>query len=149
MACCNLGSFIQPSSSAVSGRHVDYLQGPHAATTQETPYHSRGPWRGATARLISAASMDGVRVNRIRYRAWRRGFREADLILGPFADSHAPSMTSSELDRFEALLDQPDHDIYAWFLGSLPVPPAFDDDLMARLRAFRPGEATSPRAGQT
>ena len=82
--------------------------------------------------------MDGTRINRIRFRAWRRGFREADLILGPFADTHAPSMSPDELDRFEALLEQPDHDIYGWILGSLPVPTAFDDDLMARLRAFRP-----------
>ena len=88
--------------------------------------------------------MDGTRVNRIRFRAWRRGFREADLILGPFADSHAPSMSSDELDRFEALLEQADHDIYGWILGSLPVPAAFDDDLMARLRAFRPWTAAGP-----
>jgi antitoxin CptB len=87
--------------------------------------------------------MDGVRVKRIRFRAWRRGFREADLILGPFADIHAPSMISDELDRFEALLEQSDQDIYAWILGSLPVPAAFDDDLMARLRAFRPGDAAN------
>ncbi|HLZ84808.1 MAG TPA: succinate dehydrogenase assembly factor 2 [Caulobacteraceae bacterium] len=82
--------------------------------------------------------MDGTRINRIRFRAWRRGFREADLILGPFADRHAPSMSPDELDRFEALLEQADHDIYGWILGSLPCPAAFDDDLMARLRAFRP-----------
>jgi antitoxin CptB len=82
--------------------------------------------------------MDGMRVNRVRFRAWRRGFREADLILGPFADSYASSMSAEELDRFEALLEQSDHDIYGWILGSLAVPPAFDDDLMARLRAFRP-----------
>ena len=90
--------------------------------------------------------MDGTRINRIRFRAWRRGFREADLILGPFADRHAPSMSTDELDRFEALLEQPDHDIYGWILGSLPVPAAFDDDLMARLRAFDPSEAISPPA---
>jgi antitoxin CptB len=88
--------------------------------------------------------MDGTRVNRVRFRAWRRGFREADLILGPFADRHAPSMSVEELDRFEALLEQADHDIYGWILGSLPVPAAFDDELMARLRAFRPGEAAGP-----
>jgi antitoxin CptB len=89
--------------------------------------------------------MDGTRINRIRFRAWRRGFREADLILGPFADRHVPSMSPDELDRFEALLEQPDHDIYGWILGSLPTPAAFDDDLMARLRAFRPGEAAGIR----
>ena len=84
--------------------------------------------------------MDETRLNRVRFRAWRRGFREADLILGPFADRHAASMTPAQLDRFERLLDEPDHDLYAWVTGAAPTPPAFDDDIMARLRAFRPGE---------
>jgi len=84
--------------------------------------------------------MDETRLNRVRFRAWRRGFREADLILGPFADSHVQGMTPAELDRFERLLDEPDHDLYAWVTGTTPTPPAFDDEIMARLRAFRPGE---------
>jgi antitoxin CptB len=82
--------------------------------------------------------MDETRVGRVRYRAWRRGFREADLILGPFADTHAHGMSEAQLTAFEALLDQTDHDIYAWILGSEPTPPEFDNDLMASLRAFRP-----------
>jgi len=84
--------------------------------------------------------MDETRLNRVRFRAWRRGFREADLILGPFADSHAQSMTSAQLDSFERLLEEPDHDLYAWVTGTVPTPPAFDDEIMVRLRAFRPAE---------
>jgi len=91
--------------------------------------------------------MDETRLNRVRFRAWRRGFREADLILGAFADRHARAMSETELDRFESLLEQSDHDIYGWIMGSLPVPAAFDDDLMARLRAFRPGEAAGLPGG--
>ena len=91
--------------------------------------------------------MDETRLNRVRFRAWRRGFREADLILGPFSDRYARSMSVAELDRFEALLEQSDHDIYGWILGSLEVPSEFDDDLMAQLRAFRPGESTAPQGG--
>jgi antitoxin CptB len=87
--------------------------------------------------------MDETRLNRVRFRAWRRGFREADLILGPFADKHARAMSSAELDDFEMLLEQSDHDIYGWILGSLPVPEAFDGPLLARLKAFRP---TAPDA---
>jgi antitoxin CptB len=83
--------------------------------------------------------MDETRLKRVRLRAWRRGFREADLILGPFADSHAGAMTTEELDRFEELLDQPDPELFAWVIGAEPVPPRFDHDVMARLRAFRPG----------
>jgi len=79
--------------------------------------------------------MDETRLKRIRFRAWRRGFREADLILGPFADSATAAMPDERLDRFERLLDQSDHDIYAWVVGSAPVPAEFDDDLLAELRA--------------
>jgi antitoxin CptB len=82
--------------------------------------------------------MDSQRLNRVRFRAWRRGFREADLILGSFADACGPSLSDVDLDRFERLLEQPDHDLYAWILGTASTPLEFDDALMARLRAFVP-----------
>ena len=81
---------------------------------------------------------DRAQIGRLRFRAWRRGFREADLILGSYADAHAADMTVAERERFERLLEQSDHDIYGWIVGSSPVPAAFDDDLMQSLRAFRP-----------
>ncbi len=81
---------------------------------------------------------DAATLGRIRFRAWRRGFREADLILGAYADAHAPSMSAAELERFERLLEQSDHDLYAWIVGPGPIPEAFDDDLMQSLRNFRP-----------
>ena len=77
-------------------------------------------------------------VQRIRFRAWRRGFREADLILGPFADAHAPEMSDVELEDFERLLAEADHDIYAWIVAGREAPSHIDSDLLARLRAFRP-----------
>ena len=85
--------------------------------------------------------MDETRLNRIKFRAWRRGFREADLIFGPFADAYAPAMNDDELDRFERLLEESDHDLYGWVMGGVPAPAAFDDDILARLRAFQPGGA--------
>jgi antitoxin CptB len=92
--------------------------------------------------------MDQARVNRLRYRAWRRGFSEADLILGPFTDLHAPTFTDEQLDRYEALLDQDDHDLYDWIIDRRPTPAAFDDEIMAMLKAFRPSaHATAKAAG--
>jgi antitoxin CptB len=82
--------------------------------------------------------MDETRLKRLRFRAWRRGFREADLILGPFADSHAQSFSEAEAAAFEALLDQQDHDVYGWITGEA-APAAFETPLMARLRAFQAG----------
>ena len=92
---------------------------------------------------IRAPSMNAERVNRARVRAWRRGFREADLIFGPFADKHAQTFTETEMIAFEALLLEPDLDVYEWILQNQETPLAFETPLMQRLRAF----AQSFRAG--
>jgi antitoxin CptB len=81
--------------------------------------------------------MHETRLKRLRIRAWRRGFREADLILGPFADRYCADLTEAELTDFEALLQENDQDVYAWIIDTLPIPPAFDTAVMNRLRAFR------------
>ena len=80
--------------------------------------------------------MDDTRLKRLKYRAWRRGFREADLILGPFADTHGRRLTALQLDTFEVLLEQPDPDLYAWIVGVADAPAEFDTDVLALIRAF-------------
>ena len=78
-----------------------------------------------------------ARLGRIVFRAWRRGFREADLVLGPFADRLGPELTDQELTDFETLLMQDDdHQLYAWITGTEPTPAAFETPVMARIRAF-------------
>jgi len=79
--------------------------------------------------------MDETRLKRLRFRAWRRGFREADLILGPFADSHAQNLTDDQALVFEQLLDLPDHDVYGWIV-SPSAPPPFAADVIGLIRAF-------------
>ncbi|MCC5984108.1 MAG: succinate dehydrogenase assembly factor 2 [Rhodobacteraceae bacterium] len=58
----------------------------------------------------------------LRMRAWRRGIREMDLILGPFADTALPDMAEADLDLFAQLLGENDHDLYAWVTGAQPAP---------------------------
>jgi antitoxin CptB len=87
--------------------------------------------------MTDLAAAPDARLRRIRYRAWHRGFRESDLILGPFADAHAEALDAGQLDRFEALLEQPDQDLYDWIVGRTPPPAAVDDDVFALIRAFR------------
>ncbi len=82
--------------------------------------------------------MDEARLKRLRFRAWRRGFREADLILGPFADSRAPSLTEAQVLVFEQLLDLPDHDVYGWIVEA-GEPPAFAADVIGLIREFHAG----------
>jgi antitoxin CptB len=82
-------------------------------------------------------SIDDARLKKLKFRAWRRGFREADLILGPFADRHVQDMAPDELDTFERLLEVPDQDLYAWITDRLPAPSEWDIELMRKIKAFR------------
>lgn len=77
------------------------------------------------------------RRKKLRFRAWRRGFREIDLILGGFADARLAEMDAAGLDAFEALLDAPDQEVYAWITESEHAPPAHDTPTLALIRAFR------------
>ena len=78
-----------------------------------------------------------ARLGRIAFRAWRRGFREADLVLGPFADQIGPTLDEAELDAFEALLtEDDDHALYSWIIGTAPTPAEHDGPLMTKIRAF-------------
>ena len=78
----------------------------------------------------------GHRRRRLLYRAWRRGTREMDLILGRFAAAELASLDNGELDAFEALMDLPDTELYQWVSGALPPPGPVDTPFFARLRAF-------------
>jgi antitoxin CptB len=86
--------------------------------------------------------MDDTRLKRLRFRAWRRGFLEADLVLGPFADSHARDLTDSEVEAFERLLDRTDHDVYGWIIEVGDAPTEAETQLIVRIRAFH---AYAPR----
>lgn len=83
------------------------------------------------------------RLGRIAFRAWRRGFREADMVLGPFADQVAPTLTEAELDVFEVLLDVEDQYLYAWIIEREPTPPEHQGPVMDRIRAFMRAHVSS------
>ena len=90
----------------------------------------------------NSADTDGeVRRRRIRFRAWHRGIREMDLLMGGFADAELAQLTDVELDRFEHLLDLPDPQVFAWLADIEQVPPGEEVPLLAKLRAFRVHEA--------
>ncbi len=79
-----------------------------------------------------------IRRKRMRFRAWHRGFKEMDLILGRFAEARLAGLNEKELDQFEAILDAADGPLYHWITGKEAVPEDFDTPLMAALRAFSP-----------
>jgi antitoxin CptB len=77
-----------------------------------------------------------MRRRRLRYRAWHRGTREMDMLLGPYADSRAEAMDAAELGRFERLLEQADTDLTHWLLGQAALPADIDHALIAQLRTY-------------
>lgn len=91
-------------------------------------------------------TQDDTRLKRLKYRAWHRGFREADLILGPFADRYAETFTAEQLDALEALLEHPDQDLYEWIVERTPTPPEVDGEMMRLIKQFR-FEAFESRGG--
>jgi antitoxin CptB len=90
-------------------------------------------------------SSDGLseRRRKLLFRSWHRGIREMDLIMGGFADAAIASMTDSDLDELERLLDVPDQIIYAWITGDEPIPAQFDTVFFRRMCDFskRDGDA--------
>jgi antitoxin CptB len=65
-----------------------------------------------------------IRRKKLIYRAWHRGTREADLLLGRFADALVPGFDEAQLGQFEALLTESDPDIYDWLVGRQAAPAA-------------------------
>lgn len=90
---------------------------------------------------ISPAVDREVRRRRIRFRAWHRGTRELDLIIGGFADAALAGLSDAELDQFEHLLDLPDPLVFAWLAGFEDIPAEEDTALLKKVRAFRAHEA--------
>ena len=84
-----------------------------------------------------------ARRRRLRFRCWHRGTREADLLLGSFADRYVDGMDAAQLDRFERLLGNSDPDLYNWMTDREPVPSDFDTDIMRLLKEHRYTASTS------
>jgi antitoxin CptB len=77
-------------------------------------------------------------INRARllFRSWHRGTQESDLLLGSFADSCLAGLDTSQLRRFEALLECSDPDLFEWILGGGVPPAEHDHDVLRLLCAY-------------
>ena len=74
------------------------------------------------------------RLRRIRFRAWHRGTREADYMIGCFFDRYHSEWGEAEIVWFEALLEAEDVDILGWALGTIAVPAEMAGPLMERMQ---------------
>lgn len=76
-----------------------------------------------------------ARLKRMRMRSWRRGTKEMDLVLGPYADAHLAGLDEARLATYDVLLNENDQDLLPWVLGQKPAPEALAG-LIAEIGAF-------------
>jgi len=75
-----------------------------------------------------------LRLRRLRFRAWHRGTREADFVVGGFFDRYGDGWNEDEMAWFEALIDEQDVDILAWAMGTAPAPARYEGAMMDAMR---------------
>ena len=85
---------------------------------------------------LNAGDLD-LRRRKLLFRAWHRGMREMDLLMGAFADATLPGMNDGELDEFEKIINYPDADLFQWLKGEKEIPTDYDLPLLRRFLAFR------------
>jgi antitoxin CptB len=70
----------------------------------------------------------------LKYRAWHRGTREADMMIGGFFDAHHATWGAHERALFAGLLTETDVDIMAWAIGTQAAPERYQGPMMDALR---------------
>lgn len=76
-----------------------------------------------------------ARLKRMRMRSWRRGTKEMDLVLGPFADARLEGLSEADLLTYDTILNENDQDLLPWVLGQVPAPAALAP-LLAEIADF-------------
>lgn len=74
-----------------------------------------------------------ARRKRLLFRAAHRGTKEADFVIGGFAEARLADLTDAQLDAFEALLEVDDDVLMLWCTGRAPPASQHDADLVAQI----------------
>jgi antitoxin CptB len=77
-----------------------------------------------------------ARRRRIVFRAWHRGMREMDLLMGSFVDSEIADLSEAELDDLEILLEEPDRDVFSWLTGEVETPSRYNTPVFRKILSF-------------
>ena len=74
------------------------------------------------------------RRRRAKFRAWHRGTREADLMIGGFSDRYLDGWGAADLDWFEAILEETDVDVMAWAIVTQAAPARYEGPQLTALK---------------
>ena len=75
------------------------------------------------------------RLKRLNMRSWRRGTKEMDMILGPFSDTELLGLSDAQIDIYDEMQSENDHDLYQWVTGQVPTPERYLD-LLTQVSKF-------------
>jgi antitoxin CptB len=114
---------------------ADIVSGANHIKRPPGPRRVFGVGDGMTGTTISSDGLDPRR-RKVLFRSWHRGTREADLIMGRFADANIAAFSDTELDQFEHLLDALETDLLSWMTGVAEVPADHDTPMFRRVREF-------------
>ena len=70
----------------------------------------------------------------LKYRAWHRGTREADMMIGGFFDAHWETWDGNARAWFSDLLNEQDVDVMAWAIGTAEAPERFQGPMLDALK---------------
>uniref|UniRef100_A0A7S2R8F6 FAD assembly factor SdhE n=1 Tax=Rhizochromulina marina TaxID=1034831 RepID=A0A7S2R8F6_9STRA len=105
------------------------MRSEHFALKTDVPVSSLAP--GETR-----VDGDTIRRKRLIYRSKQRGWLEVDLLMGTWAVEHVPSLSSEELDQYEALLNRETIDIFNIVTGKDVPPPEVESPLLKKIQAW-------------
>ena len=75
-----------------------------------------------------------TRLKRLKFRAWHRGTKEADLLIGGYFDLLSAGWDDAAIAWFEAPMNEEDVEIMGWAIGTIPVPPLWQGPMMTRMQ---------------
>ena len=79
-----------------------------------------------------------TRFKRLYYQSGHRGTKELDIILGNFAEKHLHTLSDTEINDYEALLEVEETDLYNWLTGIEPVVEKFNTPVFQKIATHRP-----------
>lgn len=71
------------------------------------------------------------------FRSWHRGTREADLLIGSFADKYVPTMTDEQLEEYISIIERSDPDIYNWITEREEAPKELQNSVLKLMITHR------------
>jgi antitoxin CptB len=75
-----------------------------------------------------------TRRRRLLFRATHRGTHETDLLIGGFVGPRIDTMSETDMDALEEVMELPDADLADWLTGRLPIPADVDSPMLQAIK---------------